>query len=597
MNIAVTGISGYMGQKLVSRLLQDPDIKITGIDMKNTVLPDGHQFYQVDTREARIKEIFKMENIDTVIHMAFLMPPFKNKKLAYSINVEGTKNILHASRAAGVKKIVIPSSTVVYGAHPDNPLFLKEDSPYRGNPEYYYYHDKVEVEKLCLSFFRSHPEMDYIIFRMCEVYGPETDMYYSKALEKKNVYLFEGHDPAYQFLHEKDMIECSYKAIKKKNIKGVFNLVPDDVIPLSEAVRAAGGRVKWSTLSPFLIKMCALLYKLNLFETPVASFSYWQYPWTASNEKLKRELGYKPVYTSLQALNSKYKQDGNGPSIAINQNLCNSCMNCLNNCPVNIFQKQNGSISVKNTELCISCGHCMILCPQKAINHSFFKDRKMYPVSANGSLSYNSFVNLLKTRRSIRTFRGKSLSDNDIERIICAAGLAPSAHNIQSTKYMVIKEAEILSAVKENTFLYYKKMYNKLKNPLNKFFATLLFGREMKKIIKEMEIMLTEFKHNKDPFLHNAGCLLLFYSEPTLRSPDINAQLACSHAMLAAHSLAIGTCYAGYVVTASKSSKKLRTLLQMPKKCRVHAALVLGYARLEYPFFIEKKKSVIYKKY
>lgn len=591
MNVAITGISGYMGQKLLSRLLQDPDIKITGIDMKKVLLPLGHQFYQFDVRNLKIKEILKEENIETIIHLAFLMPPFKNKKLAYSINVEGTKNILNASSHTGIKKIIIPSSTVVYGANPDNPPFLKESSPYRGNPEYYYYHDKVEVEKLCLSFFRSHPEMDYIIFRMCELYGPEVDMDYSRVLEKKNVYLFEGFDPAYQFLHEEDMIECYYTAVKKNKIKGVFNLVPDDVINLSEAAQVAGGRVKWSKLTPFLMKICDLFYKLNLFKTPVSSFSYWQYRWTASNEKLKRDFGFKPKYTSLQALKSKYKKSRNDLSITINLNLCNSCMNCLNNCPASVFQKHNDSIvpSLKNTDLCISCGHCVILCSKNAISHSFFKEKKIHPIHNNVLFPYKIFIEFLKSRRSIRSFNGESLSENDINNIISAAQLAPSAHNIQSTKYIVIQKPEVLNAIKENIFSYYKKLYTGLKNPINKFFAVFLYGNEMRKIIKELEIIISNFNNHSDPFLHNARCLLLFYSGPTLRLPEINAQLALSNAMLAAHSLGIGTCYAGYIVTAIQRSQKLRKLLQIQKKYKVHGALALGYPQSNYKFFIEKK--------
>lgn len=67
-----------------------------------------------------------------MVHLAFIMAVTHNRKKAYDIDVNGTRNVLKACDKT--KKIIAVSSTSVYGAHPDNPEWLTEDRPLRGNP-------------------------------------------------------------------------------------------------------------------------------------------------------------------------------------------------------------------------------------------------------------------------------------------------------------------------------------------------------------------------------------------------------------------------------------------------------------------------------
>jgi len=309
MNIAVTGISGYLGQLVFSRLDKEEGLAVIGIDIAEPRLTsDKLRFLKTDIRDPRIFDTLKENSVDVVVHLVFVMPPARNRRKAYDIDVNGTKNILDACTKANVKKIIIASSTAVYGAHPDNPEWLTEDSPLRGNPDYYYCAHKVEVEQLCSQYAIQHPGVGVIVLRPCDVYGPGANYALVRALQRKKMYLFEGYDPQYQFIHEEDLAEAFWLAIKK-DVSGVFNVTPDGTISLSEAAKLLGrevSKVRPTRMTNIAMKTMAALRLLDLEVSP-AAWDFWKYRFTASNEKIKRELGFQPKYTSREAFMSKYE--------------------------------------------------------------------------------------------------------------------------------------------------------------------------------------------------------------------------------------------------------------------------------------------------
>ena len=68
------------------------------------------------------------------------------RRFAHEVEVIGTLHVLAAAARAGVKKLVVPSYTLVYGARPGNPALLREDAPLHGCPASRFVSDRVEVE-------------------------------------------------------------------------------------------------------------------------------------------------------------------------------------------------------------------------------------------------------------------------------------------------------------------------------------------------------------------------------------------------------------------------------------------------------------------
>ena len=119
----------------------------------------------MDTRDPQVAQVLKENRIDTLLHLAWRFNPSHNSRTTYDVDVNGSKNVLESCRDAGVKHIVIFGSTTAYGAHPDNPNWLIEDSPIMGNRDIPYSWHKALVEEFCDGFEKDNPQIALTRFR------------------------------------------------------------------------------------------------------------------------------------------------------------------------------------------------------------------------------------------------------------------------------------------------------------------------------------------------------------------------------------------------------------------------------------------------
>ena len=301
MRIGITGAAGYFGRKIIERLEKNEECeKIVGISRRSF----KHNFkkldyYQMDVRDKKLKDLF--EGVDVIIHLAFVLNPIHSRKEMHSINVGGAKNVLEIAKRTGVKKLIITSSTMVYGAWPDNPKYLTEESPLRGHPTYYYNQDKIEVEKMCKEFSMEN-DILLTILRPCLVLGPTVDHFYTRLLNWPVLPLVDGKNPDMQFLHEDDLARA-HEIFVMEDIPGIFNIVGRGTMKWSDVVETAGRKVV-KLPSFILYPTLSLLWHLHLTEFPSQILDFIKYRWVASGEKAQKEAGFIPEYTTKEALQS-----------------------------------------------------------------------------------------------------------------------------------------------------------------------------------------------------------------------------------------------------------------------------------------------------
>ena len=133
--ILITGVSGFWGAQVAAQLVANPDYIVLGVDSEppKERIKDV-DFIQADIRNPLLVELLKGEGVDTLVHLAFQETRTPNEN-AFDFNVMGTMNVFGCCAQAGVKKIVLRSSTAVYGALPANSAFLNEDNPLSGSPD------------------------------------------------------------------------------------------------------------------------------------------------------------------------------------------------------------------------------------------------------------------------------------------------------------------------------------------------------------------------------------------------------------------------------------------------------------------------------
>ena len=300
--VAFTGASGYVARSLMARLEREPGVElILALDVRP--LPGKFSSKVVFRRHDVVEPMASLLSeyrIDAIAHLAYALRPSHDRRAAERVNVGGAGNVLDACARSGVKHLLYLSSTSVYGAHADNPSMLGEDSPARPVRGFQYSEDKARVESLIAEFTARHPETTAIVLRTCPVLGPNADNFIAAAFSKPFLVGVQGHDPPMQFLHEEDLADALSRCVLTR-MSGTYNLAGDGTIRWSEMARLFGKRLLILP-GPLLRGLTALSWTLRLQrDSPACGLSFITHRWTASNEKLKRELGWSPRCDSRDA--------------------------------------------------------------------------------------------------------------------------------------------------------------------------------------------------------------------------------------------------------------------------------------------------------
>jgi UDP-glucose 4-epimerase len=309
--VAITGSLEFFGSGLVDRLESDPRYrKILAIDVR-APSASGHKvtFCPVDltTPEAghELAALFRSNRVNTVVHLAFLSHPIHDTAYAHELQVIGTMHVLNAVAAAQrgktrVKKVVMLSSTMVYGARPDNPNFLQEDRPLKKIPNCPFVNDLVEAEEQLHQFANKHPKVNTTVLRMGCLLGPRVDGVLPRLLACSTVPSVMGYDPLFQFLHETDALDALKLALDQDQ-EGIFNIVAEGVLPFSTVLRL-GGKVSIPIPHFLWEKVSGFLWAFQALDIPPSFLDFLRYLWMADGTKARRRLGFSPRFTTRETL-------------------------------------------------------------------------------------------------------------------------------------------------------------------------------------------------------------------------------------------------------------------------------------------------------
>jgi len=179
---------------------------------------------------------------------------------------------------------VLLSSALVYGTGPGRTGFVTEDQPPCRNGGDRVSQTWSSLESLA---YRYLDKTALTILRPTTVLGSPT--LFCRLFEHRFVPSLPGHDPVLQLLSLSDLASAVLCVIKADQ-PGIFNVAPDDVVPLHAAIRLRRGiRVP-------------IPRTLRRAVTRPATLDYLRYPWTVGNAKIKEQLGFTPRQTSAGAL-------------------------------------------------------------------------------------------------------------------------------------------------------------------------------------------------------------------------------------------------------------------------------------------------------
>lgn len=337
--ILVTGVANQWGGRVAAQLLAHSRMRmedraaggdidgltpyhVIGVDIEPPVEDiDGLDFVQVDIRNPSLSELFVSENVDTVCHLNFKHSYHRSEK-AFDFNVLGTMKVLGACNEAGVNKVVLKSSTSVYGARPGNPAFLTEKHPLRGSKNYGYTRDLVEIASFCSGYCSQPTEMLLTLLRFPNIIGPTVDTPMNRYLKKRTVPILMGFDPMMQIVHESDVVEGLVFAIEN-DVPGIFNVAAEGVLPLRRMIGLAG-KIPVPIFHPlaYIASDVISIARLPVDRAAPIEWDYLRYPWVADVTRMRTEMQFKPKYTAEESLrefnrNQKLRRYADDPSAVI----------------------------------------------------------------------------------------------------------------------------------------------------------------------------------------------------------------------------------------------------------------------------------------
>jgi UDP-glucose 4-epimerase len=306
--IAITGASSFLGERLLRRLIRDghgDDLVV--IDVAEPSVSEGVvHFRKIDLTEPAADQAmldqFKVDDIETLVHLAFFTNPLRDTTNAHELESIGTLAVFAAAAAAGVKNVVMRSFTFVYGARGENPALIREGAPLPVRASLGWLRDKVEAEGHAASFAKRYPDMAVRVLRFAPLLGPDVRTFYSRVFDRRLVPTLLGFDPLLQLLHPDDAEDALVKGVFS-DARGVFNVTPRKVLPLSTAIHLSG-KVAAPVVHPVAYAAVDALYALGLVEAPSGFIDYVRYPCVADGERARATLGFESRYTTRQALDS-----------------------------------------------------------------------------------------------------------------------------------------------------------------------------------------------------------------------------------------------------------------------------------------------------
>jgi len=302
LRIAITGVSGYLGQLLLERLEADPAIKsIVGFDLvKPAKSGPKLKFQRMDMRDGDFAA--HLSDVDVLIHLAFIVTPPRrlSAEQIRSINVDGSRRLFEAALKCGVPRFIFASSIAVYGSHADNPARIREEDPRRPNQDWTYSAHKGEVESMLDEIEQGSPGTIVIRLRPGILLGTSMDNLISRELSGRVLVSSFGYSRDYVW--DADVVDAFRLALDYPR-SGAFNLSAEGALTVERSAELLGSRVL--KIRPRLLIALARLSGFLRIAPPEAVewiLAISRGPLSLDSSRAREELGWRPTRDGAQAL-------------------------------------------------------------------------------------------------------------------------------------------------------------------------------------------------------------------------------------------------------------------------------------------------------
>lgn len=244
---------------------------------------------------------------------------------------------------------------------------------------------------------------------------------------------------------------------------------------------------------------------------------------------------------------------------------------CVAECPSRIIEMADDesfpALIEGGEEFCIDCGHCVAVCPQGALSIATMSPEQCWPVRKDLMPSAEQVDELLKSRRSIRSYQHVPVSEELLRTVIDVARYAPSGHNSQPVHWLVIDGFEQVR--------YFAGLV------VDWMRAAIESGQEIARLL-HFDRAVAAWERGVDRILRNAPHLVVAHGPADLRTIQSSCTIALTYLELSAYAHGLGACWAGYFTSAATFHKPMQKALALPEGHMTFGAIMIGLAKFKY---------------
>lgn len=256
---------------------------------------------------------------------------------------------------------------------------------------------------------------------------------------------------------------------------------------------------------------------------------------------------------------------------AIDEKKCERDGICVAECPMKIIEmvdeKSLPTPTAEATEKCIQCGHCVAVCPHGAFIHNRMPIEGFPPIKKEWVLSVEQAEQFLRSRRSIRTYREKEVERDQVTRLIEIARYAPTGTNSQQVHWLVVSSRSRVVKLAGMVIDLIREMIE-TEHPMSKKF--------------NLPGFVSAWEQGVDIISRGAQALVITHAPREYSLAQVDCISALAYYDLAAQTLGLGSCWAGFFMIAFSQYQPLTDELALPDGHRVFGAMMTGYPKFRY---------------
>ncbi|MCB2189268.1 MAG: nitroreductase family protein [Deltaproteobacteria bacterium] len=268
-------------------------------------------------------------------------------------------------------------------------------------------------------------------------------------------------------------------------------------------------------------------------------------------------------------------------TLLVDHEACKQDGLCVAECPMQILELDDAKhprFVPEGADFCIQCGHCVAVCPHGALGLTAMPAYECPPLKKELNISAAQAEQFLRSRRSIRQYKDEAVGQETLAELLRLASYAPSGHNWQPLSWLVISGRDKV---------------HELAGYVAEWMRWMLKEQSETALAMHMDVVIQRWEEGKDRILRNAPHVVIAHAPEVDRSALSAGITALAYLELAAPSLGLGTCWAGFFNAAAQFFPPLQEKLALPQGHKAVAAAMVGYPNVKYYRLPLRKSPII----